>query len=243
MIEKQEPAVLSDTVVLVTGSAGNLGSAVIERFLTAGSKLILVDRHPDRLYDLYPHLSSSPDHLLLPDLDLLDFKRVAGAVEQAILKLGRIDLLIHTVGGFQMGEMVHQITAESWNHLMDINVKTFLNITRAVVPHMLNQKYGRVITISARPALAGKAHMGAYSAAKTSLLRLTESLNAELRSQGVSANCILPGTIYTPQNQQAMPNADRSKWVDPRSLAEVIYFLGTPAARDIQGAAIPVYGE
>jgi NAD(P)-dependent dehydrogenase (short-subunit alcohol dehydrogenase family) len=142
-----------------------------------------------------------------------------------------------------MGEMVHQITAESWNHLMDINVKTFLNITSAVVPHMLNQKSGRVISIAARPALVGKARMGAYSAAKTSLLRLTESLNAELKSQGVSANCILPGTIDTPQNQQAMPNADRSKWVSPHSLAEVIYFLCTPAARDIQGAAIPVYGE
>jgi NADP-dependent 3-hydroxy acid dehydrogenase YdfG len=97
MIEKQEPQVLSNTTVLVTGSAGNLGSAVVERFLSGGSKMILVDRHPDRLYDLFPHLSSSPDHLLLPDLDLMDCKRVAGAVEQAILKLGRIDFLVHTV--------------------------------------------------------------------------------------------------------------------------------------------------
>jgi NAD(P)-dependent dehydrogenase (short-subunit alcohol dehydrogenase family) len=107
---------------------------------------------------------------------------------------------------------------------------------------MIKEQNGKVVTIGARPALVGKARMGAYSATKAGLLRLTESLSLEYKKSGINVNCILPGTIDTPQNRQAMPDADSSNWVSPESLADVIYFLCSPAARDIHGAAIPVYG-
>ena len=125
---------------------------------------------------------------------------------------------------------------------MDLNVRTLLNISKAVVPHMLEKKTGKIISIGARHALSGKARMGSYSASKSAVLRLTESMAAELKSQGINVNCVLPGTIDTPENRKAMPDADTSKWVSPDSLAGIILFLTSDAARDINGAAIPVYG-
>jgi NAD(P)-dependent dehydrogenase (short-subunit alcohol dehydrogenase family) len=85
--------------------------------------------------------------------------------------------------------------------------------------------------------------MSAYGAAKAAVIRLTESMAAELKGAGINVNCILPGTIDTPQNRQAMPNADHNRWVKPESLADVILFLASDAARDVHGAAVPVYGN
>jgi NAD(P)-dependent dehydrogenase (short-subunit alcohol dehydrogenase family) len=204
--------------------------------------MLLIDHHPDRLSSLYPRIVDNPEHLLIPGVDLRDHLQVDSAVQLGIKTLGRIDCLIHTAGGFQMGEQVHEISSESWDHLMNLNLKTLLNTSRSVIPHMLNQKHGKIITVGARPALAGKAQMGAYSVAKAGVVRLTETMAAELKTQGINVNCILPGTIDTPQNRQAMPKADQSRWVTPESLAEVIYFLCSQGAKDIHGALIPVYG-
>lgn len=229
-------------VVLVTGPTGNLGSAVIDRFLLDQPHLILLDRHPDRLSGLYPELASSTDHKFIAGVDLTDGEAVQRAVDEGAKTFGCIDCLIHTAGGFEMGESVAEISADSWDFLMNLNVKTTLNISRAVIPYMVTQKAGKIVTIGARPAFQGKARMGAYSAAKAAVLRLTESMSAELKGQGINVNCLIPGTIDTPQNRQAMPAADTTRWVSPDSLAGVIHFLCSEAARDIHGAAIPVYG-
>jgi len=230
-------------VVLVTGPTGNLGGAVVQKFLPDNPRFFLIDRHSDRLLANYPNLTSLPDHLLIPNVDLTDRSAVEDVVHQGVETLGRIDYLIHTVGGFQMGETVAEISDDSWEFLMKLNVNTTLNITRAVIPNMVNRKFGKIITIGARPALKGKAKMGAYSAAKTAVLRLTEAMSAELKEQGINVNCIIPGTIDTPQNRMAMPDADTSRWVSLESLAGVIRFLCSPAAENIHGAAIPVYGR
>jgi NAD(P)-dependent dehydrogenase (short-subunit alcohol dehydrogenase family) len=122
-------------------------------------------------------------------------------------------------------------------------MRTAFIASRAVVPHMLRQGSGKIIHIAARPGLQGRAESAAYSASKSAVLRLTESLSAELRDSGINVNCVIPGTLDTPPNREAMPEADTSRWVSPDSLAEVILFLASPAARDIHGAAIPVYGR
>ncbi len=229
-------------VVLITGPAGNLGSALVKRFTAEGSSLILLDHREDRLKNLYPLLENTPDHLLISSIDLTDASTVSSAVSKGVDHFGRIDILIHTAGGFRMGEKVHETTEKTWDVMMDLNVRTLLNITRAVVPPMLENKSGKIVSIGARPALSGKARMGSYSAAKSAVLRLTESMSAELKSQGINVNCVLPGTIDTPENRKAIPDADTSRWVSPDSLAEVILFLASDGARDIHGAAIPVYG-
>ena len=113
---------------------------------------------------------------------------------------------------------------------------------RAVVPGMLAQKRGKIIAIAARTGLAGEANVAAYSAAKAAVLRLMESLSAEVKTSGINVNTVLPSIIDTPQNRAGLPDADFSRWVAPDALADVILFLASDAARAIHGATIPVYG-
>jgi len=210
-------------VILVTGPAGNLGTAVTKRFSKEPVSLVLVDRHPDRIRELYPELEASQDHLLHSNVDLTDPMAIQSAVDAALETFGHIDCLVHTTGGFKMGEQVHQISPENWEQMMDLNVKTLLNTTKAIIPAMIDQKSGIIITIGARPSLEGKKKMGSYSAAKAAVLRLTESIAAEGTSTGLRARCIIPGTIDTPDNRQAMPKADKSKWVKPEKIANTIF--------------------
>jgi len=233
---------MTDKVMLVTGPAGNLGKAVVKKFVSEGAHMILVDRHSDRLYSSFPEMANTSEHLLIPSIDLVDRSQVDSIIERCIGLNNRIDGLINTAGGFQMGEKTHETTNENWDFMLDINLKTIINLSSAVIPQMLNQKYGKIVTIGARLAYNGKPRMGPYSVAKAGVLRLTETMSAEYRSQGINVNCVIPGTIDTPQNREMMSGADTTKWVTPESLAEVIYFLCSENAKDIHGAAIPVYG-
>src|SRR5262249_36148511 len=110
-------------------------------------------------------------------------------------------------------------------------------------PTMLKQGSGKIINIASRDGLHGSAGYAAYSASKSAVLRLTESLADELKVSNINVNCIMPGTIDTPQNRAAIPNGDFSKWVEPAAIAEVIAFLASDASRAINGAALPVYGK
>ncbi len=232
----------SDRVVMVTGAAGNLGAAVTRAFQAAGARLILVDRAPDRLPILFPDLADSPEHYLATSVDLTDADATRETVQEALQRLGRIDVLVHTVGGYRGGQPVHETPLETWQVLFDLNVRTALTVTHAVVPVMMARGVGRIIYVAAKAALEGGKNTAAYSAAKSALLRITESLAAELRGTGVMVNCVLPSTIDTPQNRAAMPKADPARWVKPEAIADVILFLASDAARAVHGAAIPVYG-
>ncbi|MCS7178544.1 MAG: SDR family NAD(P)-dependent oxidoreductase [Anaerolineae bacterium] len=232
----------SDRVVMITGAAGNLGSAVARAFHSAGAHLVLVDRAPDRLPAMFPELTNSPDHYLATSMDLMDADAAEQMVQEARQRLGRIDVLVHTVGGYRGGQPVHETPLETWQDLFDLNVRTALTVTRAVVPVMVAQRAGRLVYVAAKAGLEGGKHTAAYSAAKSALLRLMESLAAELRGTGITVNGVLPSTIDTPQNRAAMPKADPTRWVKPEAIADVILFLASDAARAVHGAAIPVYG-
>ena len=141
-----------------------------------------------------------------------------------------------------MGQPVHETPEDSWELMLGLNAKSVINCARAVVPGMLAAGRGKIVNIAALAGLSGKANMGAYSASKSAVIRLTESMSAELRDRGINVNCILPSTIDTPQNRADMPKADPRRWVAPDALADVVLFLASDAARAIHGAAIPVNG-
>lgn len=228
--------------VLITGASGNLGSAVARAFLTTGAKLILVDRAAERLQSEFGDLVGSKDHLLQGGIDLGDEHAVANVVAAAEARFGSIDVLVHTVGTWRGGKPLHVAPLDDWEFLYETNVRTTLLAARAVIPGMLAQKRGKIIAIAARSGLAGDANVAAYSAAKAAVLRLMESLSAEVKSAGINVNTVLPSIIDTPQNRAGSPGADFSRWVEPAALADVILFLASDAARAIHGATIPVYG-
>ncbi len=234
---------LTDRVVIVTGAAGNLGSSVARTFRAAGAKLVLVDRAPDRLPQLFPDMVDSPQAYLATSVNLTDATAVGVMVSAALNRFGRIDVLINAAGGWRGGTPVHETPLDMWDLLMNLNVRTMVVVSSAVIPVMLKQGSGKIVNVAARAGLSGGSKGGAYSAAKSAVLRLTESMSAELKNSGINVNCVLPATIDTPQNRADMPKGDTSRWVKPEAIADVILFLASDAAQAIQGAAIPVYGR
>jgi NAD(P)-dependent dehydrogenase (short-subunit alcohol dehydrogenase family) len=220
---------------LITGAAGNLGRAVAKAFASEGASLILMDLHEEHLRSAY---GSQGDDLRFAPADLRDAQSVARALPAG----ARIDVLCNIAGGFRMGEPVHETGDDTWDLMLGLNAKSVINCARAVVPRMLAAGGGKIINIGAVAGLSGKANMGAYIASKAAVIRLTESMAAELREKGINVNCVLPSTIDTPQNRKDMPKADPRRWVAPEALADVILFLASDAARAIHGASIPVAG-
>ena len=225
--------------VLLTGAAGNLGRALAQMFAHDGANLVLLDRSP--LSDTA--LAALEPALCLPiALDLCDAGQVHEAIEQAIARFGRIDVLCNLTGGFAMGQTVYETSDSAWDVMQDINVLTLRNTARAVVPQMLLQGGGKIVNVGAYSAQRGLAGMGAYIAAKSEVLRITEAMSAELRMKNINVNCVLPTILDTPQNRADMPDADPTRWVHPQDLARVIAFLASDAARAIHGAGVPVTG-
>lgn len=229
----------SEGCVLITGAAGNLGRAVAVHFAARGAKLALLDREGEALAALVCDL---PGGALPLACNLLDPADVAAAVEQAVGAFGGVAVAVNLAGGFTMGEAVHETTASTWQRMLDLNVNTMLHSAAAVVPVMRRARRGSIINVGAASALRGAAKMGAYIASKSALMRLTESMSAELREDGINVNAVLPTIIDTPVNRKAMPDADPRRWVTPEALAAVIGFLASDEARAIHGALIPVAG-
>jgi NAD(P)-dependent dehydrogenase (short-subunit alcohol dehydrogenase family) len=229
-------------LVLVTGAAGNLGQAVAAAFAAQGARLALVDLNEDGLRATAAAMPTSTQTACFPT-NLIDPESVAASVAAVQQQLGPIDVLANIAGGFTMGPPVHETDDKSWDFMMDLNARSVFNTARAVVPGMLIKGHGRIINVSARAAREGKARMGPYCASKAAVITLTETLAAEHKHAGINVNCILPGTIDTPQNRQDMPDADHSHWVPPAALADVVVFLASDASRCVTGASIPVFGQ
>jgi len=230
---------MAGQVVMITGAAGTLGKAVAAAFAGAGAKLVLVDIAAKGLEAAY---GAESDAKLPLVVDLADRAAIDGALAAAKAKFGPVQVVCNVAGGFNMGPAVHETTDDFWNHLMNLNAGSVFNVARAVVPDMIAAKYGKIVNIGAMGGVTGKGNMAAYSASKSVVARLTESLSAELREHGINVNCVLPSIIDSPANRADMPNADPSRWVAPADLAEVILFLASDKAKAIHGASVPVVG-
>lgn len=230
----------SGRVVIVTGAAGNLGNAVTRAFQSAGARLTLVDRAEDRLQRLYPDMVDSSDYLLADSVDLTSAEAVQSMVDKTLERFGQIQVLVNTAGGYRAGAPVHETSLETWDFMLNLNARSVFLVSRAVIPHLLQQRYGKIINVAARVARQGRANMAVYSASKSAVVHLTESMAAELKGEGINVNCILPSTIDTPANRRAMPEADYSSWVKPQAIAEVILFLASDSASPLHGVAVPV---
>jgi NAD(P)-dependent dehydrogenase (short-subunit alcohol dehydrogenase family) len=229
----------SGRTVVVTGAAGNLGRAVAQAFEARGARLVLVDVARPALEVAF---GDDSERRLLVAADLVDQAAAHAMAKAAVARFGGIDVLCNIAGGFAMGSAVHETDDDTWESLFDLNVRTLLRTARAVVPVMAGAGRGSIVNVGAFSAQKGVARMGAYVASKSVVIRLTETMSAELREQGINVNCVLPTIIDTPQNRAAMPDADPSRWVSPRDIAAAILFLASDDARAIHGAALPLTG-
>jgi NAD(P)-dependent dehydrogenase (short-subunit alcohol dehydrogenase family) len=225
--------------VIITGAAGNLGQAAATAFAARGANLVLIDLKQEALARAFG--AESATRLLAPT-NLIEQAQVEATVQKAFDRFGRVDVLCNIAGGFRMGEAVHETSDANWSFLFDLNARTLLHTVRAVVPRMLQAGSGKIVNVGAFAAQRGVAQMGAYTASKSVVIRLTEAMSSELREKGINVNCVLPTIIDTPENRASMPKADPKRWVAPEDLAHVILFLASAEARAIHGAALPVSG-
>ena len=232
----------SGRVVIVTGANGNLGSAVARAYAEAGAYLVLVGRHQERVAEALPVLTGRDTVWLAPSTDLTDEAAVTAMVARARERFSRLDVLANTVGGYRGGTPVHEMDAASWDFMMSLNARSAFVVSKAIIPTMIEQGYGKIVHTASRAAEAGSRNAAAYAAAKAAVLRLTDSLALELKQKGINVNCVMPGTIDTPDNRSAMPTADHSRWVAPESIARVFLFLSSDAAQALHGVHIPAYG-
>lgn len=216
--------------ILVTGANGALGRAVIAQARAADADTIGVDLRIDE------ELATLPG--LWRELDLND----TAATLSAFAEFGEFDTLCNVAGGFAMGTSAYATANDEWEAMFRLNVDTMRNAVRASVPMMIRRGGGSIVNVGAQSAREGLPNMSAYCAAKSTVMRLTESLARELRGHGINVNAVLPSILDTPRNRADMPDADFSLWVRPIDLASVILFLGSDAARAVHGALVPVVG-
>ncbi len=234
---------LKGKVAVISGAGGGLGAAVVRCFHAESAHLILLDAVDAGLQRLKQELDLNDANARLGVVDLTDRAAIDSFLDSTT-DFGAPNILVNLAGGFKMGGPVHENEDAIWDSLFNMNVKTTLHLSASVARRMIAQgKGGRIINVAARAGLSGVPGLAAYSASKSALLRLTESMAAELLDNGITVNAVLPSTIDTPANRQGMPKADFTKWVAPDSLADVIAFLASDSARDISGAGIPVYGR
>ncbi len=232
---------LNNKVVLITGATGALGSTTAQIFSAVNANLVLTGRDPQKLNKVFQQPTN--ENHIAKVCDLTNEQEVKQLIQHAIDQKGRIDVLLNIAGGFSMGPLVHELTSNEFNTMFEMNFVSTLNICKAVIPHMITQRSGKIVNISARAACEGKSKMAPYCISKRAVVTLTESLASEHKHNNLNINCILPGTIDTETNRKDMPNADYSTWVLPADIANVMLFLSSELARSVTGAVIPVYGR
>ena len=234
---------LSDRVVVITGATGALGRVASRAFAEAGARLALTGTRQEALEALVREIGLLEERAFLRAADLTRAEEAESLVSAVIGRWGRVDVLLNLAGGWAKSGRLVEVTDEEWEGMLDLNLRTCLNMCRAVLPSMAERGWGRIVNIGARAAVEPGAQQAPYNVAKAGVVALTRSIAADYRRQGVAANVILPGTIDTPANRAAMGDADASRWVKPEELAAAILFLCSEEGGSLNGAVIPIYGR
>jgi len=223
-------------VALITGASGGLGTVVTQMFLEAGYRVSAV------ALEWAKPLKQS-DVCMVSKADLVSRKAAEAVVRRTFERWGTIHCLAHLVGAYIEGRPVEETSDATWDTLLNVNLRTAVNMMRGVIPGMRVQKRGSIAVIGASPAIHPVATWSAMTASVTALCSLVQVAAAELRDAGVTVNALLPTTINTPAVRKMAGGSEASKWVDPRSLGSLLLWLASDAGRDVSGALIPVAGR
>ena len=227
---------MKNQVILVTGANGGLGMAVTRALLAEGAKVAGVSRRISQ--------SDFPDNSFAAiQSDIVSLESADNVIDQVISRFGRLDALVHLVGGFAGGNTVAEMDPATFQQMFEINTNAVFYVLRAVLPKMRKQGHGRIVAIGSRAAVDPGPAVGAYSASKAAMVSLLRTVSLENRDIGINANVILPGTMDTPANRKAMPQADISKWVRTETIANLIVWLLGKNGDDVNGAVLSVYGR
>jgi NAD(P)-dependent dehydrogenase (short-subunit alcohol dehydrogenase family) len=220
---------------LIAGGTGALGVAVAKAAVARGA-IVTVTYIIDA--ELEPARAAVGPDVTFVKADV----RHEADVRATIEALPRLDILIQLVGGFAMSPTADTPLGKLTDQL-DVNLVSSFLLCKHALAKMTAGGYGRIVTVGTRTAVQPTGQAAAYAASKAGVIAMTQAIADETRGTAITANTVLPSIIDTPANRRSMPNADPTHWVKPESLADVICFLASELARDIRGAALPVYGS
>jgi NAD(P)-dependent dehydrogenase (short-subunit alcohol dehydrogenase family) len=223
--------------IIVTGASGALGSGVVRALAASGRRVIAVDRDAERAQKAFAGVAGCRT---------LGFDISSASAWSSALGDSEIAGAVLVAGTWQGGKRMFEPGADAiWSTLMSANLETARISLQALLPRLVAAKSGSVVAVGSRVAVRPweGAHAAAYAASKAALVALVQAVAGEVLADGVRINAVLPSTIDTPANRAAMPKSDPAHWVSIDSLSSVIAFLLSDAARDISGAALPVYGR
>jgi NAD(P)-dependent dehydrogenase (short-subunit alcohol dehydrogenase family) len=227
---------MQDKVVLITGAKGGLGTNVTQAFLRAGASVAGTSRSIKQSDFPQPNFFAVAG-------DISEANGANEVVQSTLQNYGRVDALVHVMGGFEGGKRVDETDDATWERMRDLNLSSGFYIARAVLPHMRAAGRGRIIAIGSLSATEPHSGISAYVVFKTALATLFRTIALENAGSGITSNIILPGTMDTPANRAAMPSVDPAKWVQPEDVARLILWLAGDEAAQVNGAVIPVYGR
>jgi len=226
---------MKDRVVLITGAKGGLGSFVTRTFLDAGALVVGTSRSISEQDFLAPNFSAY-------SVDFTKSADVNQMIETVANRFGKLDALVHVLGGFAGGHTVAQTDDATWEQMRDLNLNSAFYVLRAAIPHLRKSRTGRIIAIGSLTAAEPHASLGAYVTFKSALSMLVRTVALENRDAGLTANVLLPGTMDTPANRKSMPGADYAKWLQPQDVANLVFWLADKNAAQITGTVIPIDG-
>jgi NAD(P)-dependent dehydrogenase (short-subunit alcohol dehydrogenase family) len=224
--------------VVVTGGTGALGRVLVRMLLDGGAS-VAVPYRGEAEWRALQQEAGAGGALFGAAADLADPAGARAFMDEAASRLGTIDGLALAAGGWAGGASFESAPAEEWPSMLRTNLDTVAHACRAALPHLRRQG-GSVVAVGSRAAESGGAGMAAYAVSKIAVHALVRVLALENAANGVRFNAVLPGTIDTPANRRAMPDADRSRWTSPQAIARVMAFLLSPASAPTTGALVPV---
>jgi NAD(P)-dependent dehydrogenase (short-subunit alcohol dehydrogenase family) len=225
---------------IVTGGMGELGRVVAEEFLRNGMR-VAVPVRPGKTGQT--GAIGGLKNALLIEADLTKEEDVGSLFHSVTGKYGGVDILINAAGGYLPRRPVSGTSLADWDGMMDLNLRTMFLCSREFLRQKPVNRYGRIISIAAMPALKPAAETAAYAVSKSGVVLLTKIIAAEVKETGITANAIAPGIIDTAPNRSSMPDADTSGWVTPAEIARTMLFLVSPDARSINGQCLEMFGR
>ncbi|SNY30690.1 SDR family NAD(P)-dependent oxidoreductase [Paractinoplanes atraurantiacus] len=219
--------------VLISGGAGGIGSAAVERFVAEGWRVVTPVR---------PGSSGRlPKGALAVEADLGNETDVTAAVEVAAAETGApLRAVVNLAGGFTTGGLIAETPIAGLDAMLTANLRPTYLLTAAALPHLVAAGGGSVVCVAARAALAPFPGGSGYAISKAAVVAFANAVAAEYRGKGVRCNTILPAIVDTPANRRDMPDADFSKWPSAEEIASVLLFLASDASKPTNGAQLPV---
>jgi len=233
---------LKNRVCVITGATGGLGSVVTRQFADQGAQLALLSTNYQKLKTLSETLNLSAESSWFGAYDLLRADAARQAAQDVLQRFGRVDVLVHTVGGWVGGKPLVETPTEDLFNMIEQHVWSTFHTAQAFIPHMTAGGWGRFVVISTPQAVQPSAKTAPYAAAKAALEALTLSLAQDLKGSGVTANIVQVKTIDSEHQRDQAPTPANAGWSTPEEIAAAILYLCSPEGGRLNSARLPLFG-